>query len=469
MKLRMAVIASLLLTGCQTIQTRDDADNQQKLAIGTELKTHSALDRSESSAARISVWQRASDRMEMEIPQRPEIIEYRNWYLRHPKYLNTVTQRATPYLYLIMDEIEKRKMPMELVLLPVVESAYNPNARSPGNAVGLWQFMSGTGKRFGLKQDRWYDGRRDVVASTNAALDYLQLINASFDGDWPKTIAAYNAGEGRIQQAVDKNQRQGKADDLWSLDLPRQTTEYVPRMLALADIIKNADRYGVKLPSFPNKPHLQQIDAGGQVDLAVAADMAGMSLAELKQLNPGYLRNTTSGSGNSGSHLLLVPKRGANELELALAELPNERRVKSGQAALLDDVVQQDLRLAQNRRTKGTSERALHLASYKVKRGDSLWSISKAHGVSKDKLVALNNLEHHGLRVGQELKIPADNHKKINKTLSYQVRRGDSLSSIAHKFQIPVADLQRWNGLENRHQLKPGQMLTVKLDSKPGV
>jgi Soluble lytic murein transglycosylase and related regulatory proteins (some contain LysM/invasin domains) len=468
MKLRMAIVAGLLLTGCQNIQTRDDANDQQQLGVGTEIKANSALDRSEREDARISVWQHASDQMKMEIPLRPEVIEYRDWYLKHPKYLNTVTQRATPYLYLIMDEIEKRQMPMELVLLPVVESAYNPNARSPGNAVGLWQFLSGTGSRFGLKQDRWYDGRRDIQASTSAALDYLQIINKSLDGDWPNTIAAYNAGEKRIQQAVEQSKRRGKDGDFWSLNLPRQTTEYVPRMLALADIIKNADKYGVKLPSFPNRPHLQQIDAGGQVDLAVVADMAGISLGEIKQFNPGYLRNTTSASGKSGSHLLLVPQKGANELELALAELPMERRLKPGQSLLLNDELEQSFRLSENRRTKGTGERKLNVASYKVKRGDTLWTVSKAHGISKEQLVAMNNLSHHNLRIGQELKVPASEKRKSG-TLSYQVKRGDSLTSIAQKFQISVAELQRWNGLESRRQLKPGQTLTVKRDNRPGV
>ena len=143
----------------------------------------------------------------------PEIISYRDWYLKHPKYLNTVTQKAAPYLYLVMQEIDKRDMPMELVLLPIVESAYNPNARSPSNATGLWQFTAGTGRRFGLEQSHWYDGRRDIQASTSAALDYLQKLHDELGGDWFNAVAAYNAGEGRIQKAVDKSRRAGKRGD----------------------------------------------------------------------------------------------------------------------------------------------------------------------------------------------------------------------------------------------------------------
>ncbi len=276
MKLRLAVVATLLLTGCQTLPNRNDAVTDEQQTAQTVNKTRSAIDRSASEQSRISVWRHASNEMKMEIPNRAEVIAYRDWYLQHPRYLNTVTQRAEPYLYLVMQEIEKRNMPMELVLLPVVESAYNPNARSPSNATGLWQFTAGTGRRYGLEQNRWYDGRRDIQASTTAAMDYLQKLSDDFDGNWFHAIAAYNVGEGRIQKAVEQSRRAGKNGDFWSLNLPRQTTEYVPRLLALADIIKNADRYGVKLPNHPNKQQWQRIDAGGPVSLAVVADLAGL-------------------------------------------------------------------------------------------------------------------------------------------------------------------------------------------------
>ena len=164
MKLRLAVVATLLLTGCQTLPNRNDAVTDEQQTAQTATKSRTALDRSESEQSRISAWRHASNQMKMEIPDNPEIISYRDWYLKHPKYLNTVTQKAAPYLYLVMQEIDKRDMPMELVLLPIVESAYNPNARAPSNATGLWQFTAGTGRRFGLEQSHWYDGRRDIQA-----------------------------------------------------------------------------------------------------------------------------------------------------------------------------------------------------------------------------------------------------------------------------------------------------------------
>ena len=457
MKLRLAVVATLLLTGCQTLPTRNDAVTDDQLTAQTASKAHSALDRSEEQQPRISIWRHASNEMKMEIPNRAEVIGYRDWYLKHPKYLNTVTQRAAPYLYLVAKEIEKRDMPMELVLLPVVESAYNPNARSPSNAVGLWQFTSGTGQRYGLKQDYWYDGRRDIQASTHAALDYLQKLHDDFNGDWFHAIAAYNAGEGRIQKAVDRSLRAGKSGDFWSLDLPRQTTEYVPRLLALADIIKNADRYGVKLPSHPNKQQWQQIDAGGQVSLSVVAEMAGLSLQEVKALNPGYLRGSTP---SRGPHHLLVPKKDARELELALAELPSGRRLKPGEQFVLPGE-EERVQLAAQRRSKGNGQRATQLTAYTVKSGDSLWSIGKAHGVTKAQLLSWNKLPHHQLKVGQTIKLQAK-HAQQKPHKNYEVRRGDSLYSIAQRFQVSIDELKRLNRLSNSSQLKPGQTLIIK-------
>ncbi len=457
MKLRLAVVATLLLTGCQTLPNRNDAVTDEQQTAQTATKSRSALDRSESEQPRISAWRHASNQMKMEIPDNPEIISYRNWYLKHPKYLNTVTQKAAPYLYLVMQEIDKRDMPMELVLLPIVESAYNPNARSPSNATGLWQFTAGTGRRFGLEQSHWYDGRRDIQASTSAALDYLQKLHDELGGDWFNAVAAYNAGEGRIQRAIEQSQRAGKSGDFWSLNLPRQTTEYVPRLLALADIIKNADQYGVKLPEHAYKQQWQRIDAGGQVSLAVVADLAGLSLQEVKALNPGYLRNATP---SQGPHHLLVPKKDAHELELALNELPSSRRLKPGEQFVLPGE-EERVQLA-SRRSKSSGERQARYTQYTVKSGDSLWTIGKAHGVTEAQILSWNKLPHNKLKVGQTLKLQASAQSTSHKRKNYEVRRGDSLYSIAQRFQISVDDLVRWNQISHKASLKPGQTLIVK-------
>lgn len=319
------------------------------------------------------MWDRIADEMQLPMPNDPDVIAYRDWYIKHPKYLRTVTERAAPFLHLITEEIDKRQMPMELVLLPIVESAYNPNARSHGNAVGLWQFLSASGRRYGLKQDYWYDGRRDVVASTQAALDYLAQLNAYFEGDWLNAVAAYNAGEGRIQNAITANRAKGKATDFFSLNLPRQTMEYVPRLMALADVIKNAKKYGIDLPKVPNRPSVRLIDTKGQIDLRTAAEQANMSLPALKKLNPGFNRNITS---PQGPNHLLVPISIADELELALADMAPQKRVRSDSERVA--VASNDAESA----TKVVSGSSLTI-HHKVKRGDTLKNIANVYGVSE--------------------------------------------------------------------------------------
>ncbi|NCB60832.1 MAG: LysM peptidoglycan-binding domain-containing protein, partial [Gammaproteobacteria bacterium] len=414
------------------------------------------------------MWDRIADEMQLPMPNDPDVIAFRDWYIKHPKYLRTVTERAAPFLHLITEEIDKRQMPMELVLLPIVESAYNPNARSHGNAVGLWQFLSASGRRYGLKQDYWYDGRRDVVASTQAALDYLAQLNAYFEGDWLNAVAAYNAGEGRIQNAIEANRSRGKATDFFSLNLPRQTMEYVPRLMALADVIKNAKKYGIDLPKIPNRPSVRLIDTNGQIDLRTAAEQANMSLPALKRLNPGFNRNATS---PQGPNHLLVPINVADELELALADMSPQKRMRSDSERVAVASNNENDSAAGGRTTKTTSVIAVH---HKVKRGDTLWTIASSYGVSEKQLMQWNKLSKKKLKAGQVLLVNAPTKKasgkasklsvaKAAKSKRYEVRRGDSLSSIAEKFQIKVNDLVRWNGLDH-NRLKPGQTLTVRLD-----
>ncbi len=454
-KLHLALLGALLLTGCQALHTDSDKNNLGSTVNVVPTKSahaRTAIDRSEKQYPYL--WDRISAEMQIPMPNDPDVIAFRDWYAKHPKYIKTVTARAAPYLHLIVEEIDTREMPMELALLPIVESAYNPNARSRGNAVGLWQFLSASGKRYGLKQDYWYDGRRDVVSSTQAALDYLAQLNAYFEGDWLNSVAAYNAGEGRIQNAISANAAKGKPTDFFSLKLPRQTMEYVPRLMALADVIKHADKYGIDLPKIPNHATVRLIDTSGQVDLRIVAEQANMSLASLKKLNPGFSRNVTS---PQGPNHLLVPISIANELELALAEMSPSKRVKPDSALVAANFSTDD-------EVTKSKPSAIH---YKVKRGDTLWKVAKTYHVTEQQIRSWNKLSaKSGLKNGQLLVINNVTSKKSDAALAkhYEVRRGDSLSSIAEKFQISVNDLIKWNSL-NHNRIKPGQMLTVSLDS----
>ncbi|MDF5688460.1 transglycosylase SLT domain-containing protein, partial [Vibrio parahaemolyticus] len=243
------------------------------------------------------VWQRIAMRLDMDIPNHKKVDYYRTWYLKHPNHLYTVSKRATPFLYMITKRIEERGLPMELALLPVVESSFDAFAYSHGSAAGLWQFVPGTGKMMGLEQNYWYDGRRDVAAATDAALDYLVQLNERFDGNWEHAIAAYNSGGGRVSSAIRKNKKLGKPIDFFSLDLPKETSSYVPKLLALADVIANQDKYGLNIPAIPNKPVLTLVDPKEQLDLAIAADYAGIGVKELQSYNPAYNQWSTAPEG----------------------------------------------------------------------------------------------------------------------------------------------------------------------------
>ena len=189
------------------------------------------------------------------------------WYSSHQAYLDRVAERATPYLYYIVEELEARDMPLELALLPIVESAYQPLAYSRSHAAGIWQFIPATGRRYGLKQNWWYDGRRDIVAATRAALDYLQFLHDEFDGNWQHAVAAYNAGENNVLRAIRHNRSRGRSTAFWHLGLPRETRGYVPALLAIAEIVANPGKHGVSLQPIANEPYFKRIAIGGQIDL----------------------------------------------------------------------------------------------------------------------------------------------------------------------------------------------------------
>ncbi len=213
-----------------------------------------------------------------------------NWYASNPDYMERAFGRAELYLYQIVTELEARAMPLELALLPVVESAFEPYAYSRARASGLWQFIPGTGSRFGLKQDWWYDGRRDIVESTRAAFDYLQSLHDRFDGDWLLAIAAYNCGEAKIERAVEHNRSRGKPVDFWSLKLPKETRAYVPKLLAMKRLVADPERYGLAISPIPNLAYFARVETKGQINLKLAAEIAGVSPEELYELNPAFHR-----------------------------------------------------------------------------------------------------------------------------------------------------------------------------------
>ena len=453
MKAKAILLASVLLVGCQA--SRNDANipeqHAQSLSSAGQGENGKYGDRMLSPrwqedgtglAEDTDLWSFISDELKMGIPENSRIREQKQKYLKNKSYLHDVTLRAEPYMYWIVEQIHKRKMPMELVLLPIVESAFDPHATSSANAAGIWQIVATTGKNYGLKQNQWYDGRRDVVASTKVALDMMQRLNKMFDGDWLLTVAAYNSGEGRVLKAIKQNKARGKPTDFWNLSLPRETTVYVPKMLALSELLKNNKRYGIKLPTPDESRALARVEVGQQMQLTQAAEMAGMSLSKLKSFNTGYKKGATA---PNGPQYILVPKSHVAKLRNSLA---------SGDIAAV-----QPTQLAKNS-TSGSS--------YKVHRGDTLSGIASKLGVSVASLKQQNNLRGTSVRIGQTLTVgdSGTNLADNSNSITYRVRKGDSLASIARRHGVDIKDVMRWNTvLSSTKDIQPGDRLTLYVNN----
>jgi len=445
MKAQAILLASVLLVGCQA--SNHDGNVQQHAQslsaasqgeAGTFTSQARWMDDGTSLAQDQDLWASIGDELKMGIPENDRIREQKQKYLSNKSYLHDVTLRAEPYMYWIAGQVKKRNMPMELVLLPIVESAFNPHATSGANAAGIWQIIPSTGRNYGLKQTRTYDARRDVVASTTAALDMMQRLNRMFDGDWLLTVAAYNSGEGRVMKAIKANKSRGKPTDFWSLSLPQETKIYVPKMLALSDILKNSKRYGVRLPTPDDSRALARVRLNSPVGMNQLADMAGMPVSKLKTFNAG-VKGSTLGSG--GPQYVMVPQKHADRLRESLA---------SGEIAAVQPTLMAD-------NTPLTSR------SYKVRSGDTLSGIASRLGVSAKDLQQWNSLRGSTLKVGQSLTVGAGSSAQRlasnSDSVKYRVRKGDSLSSIAKDYGVNIKDVMRWNdGTDN---LQPGDQLTL--------
>lgn len=400
------------------------------------------------TVASADVWQRIADQLDLSRRLEQKSVQRKlAWYTKKQSYLDRVATRSRPYLYHIVEQVEQRGMPLELALLPIVESAYQPYAYSPSHASGIWQFIPGTGKIYGLKQNWWYDGRRDIVAATRAALDYLEKLHKEFNGDWLLALAAYNTGERNVARAVRRNKAAGKPADFFSLRLPRETRGYVPSLLAVAELVANPKQHKVRWLPIADEPYFVQVDPGQQIDLGIAAELAGLSMDDFYQLNPGYRRWATD---PDGPHRLLLPKDRERAFWHNLVRLPEQT-------------------LVQRQR-------------YEVRQGDTLGAIAARHNTSVAALRGMNKLRGSLIRPGYPLLIPVsakplqhytmseDNRQRRRlesagdgKRFTYTVRRGDTLWDIGRQYGVSVAQLTRWNGISSKQALKPGQRLKLAL------
>lgn len=453
------------------------------------------------------VWVRIQRQLTLPVPEHQRLIAQRNWYLRNPAYMERVAARAAPFMHLIVEEIERRNMPLELALLPIVESAFDPFAYSHGRAAGIWQFIPGTARHYGLDINWWYDGRRDVLASTHAALDYLEALQKRFDGDWLHALAAYNSGEGRVERAIRANARAGKATDFWALDLPRETRAYVPKLLALADILKHHERYQYSWTPIANTPYLAVVEVASQIDLATAAEHSGLTLKQLHHYNSGYNRWATD---PQGPHRLLLPIAHAEQLQNWLASAdPREfvqwtrHQVKSGESLLViakqyhttvdairsanairgnlirsgdyllipvatRDLDDYSLSAEQRLATTQATERGQFKLEHTVVKGDTLWDISRKYNVNLRALASWNGMAPTDpLRPGKQLVVWLPQQQAegaVMRSIQYQVRPGDSLARIADRFNVTISDIETWNQINRRNYLQPGQRLKLYID-----
>jgi membrane-bound lytic murein transglycosylase D len=439
----------------------------------------------------------------------------RDWFVKHPDYLIRVFTRAQRHLPHITAELARRDLPLDLALLPIVESAYDPFAYSHGRAAGLWQMIPGTATRFGIKQNWWYDGRRDIVDSTRAALDYLEYLHKFNEGNWLNAVASYNSGEGNVRKAVRRNRSAGKPDDFFSLRLSKETSTYVPRLLALIDIVEDPAKYNVTLPYVVDEPQFVVADIGSQLDLALAAELAGVDVDTIYAFNPGYNRWSTD---PQGPHTLVMPIDVAESFSAALAEVPTNERVrwqrhKVANEETISEIALQyhttitSIRAANNLR--GNTIRAGHylmipvatkpLTAYSksaderlaktqnrqhadnkinhiVANGESFWTISRHYGVTTRELAAWNGMAPGDtLPVGRKLVVwtnadvaprtsPTAVAGNTTRKLNYTVRNGDSLYLIANRFRVTINQLARWNNIDKNKILRPGQRLTMYVD-----
>ena len=496
----------LILSGCQSV-----IDKNQTLA-SLKSKSVNTIQYSQED----DLWQVIANRQGIKSVSNSRVQSRIDWISNHPEYLSLISKRAEPFLYLVVSELEKQDIPIEIALLPIVESDYYPFSYSHGTAAGLWQFIPSTGRMYGLEEDWWHADRRDVLASTKAAANYLNDLNKMFKGDWLLSIAAYNAGPGRIQRAIDTNIKLGKKTDFWSLDLPQETEKYVPKLLALSQVIKNPSRYNQKLLEIDNKPFLNEVELDSQFDLALISQWTGLSIDQIYNYNPGLKRWATP---ESLPYIMLLPEEviySFNDNLSKQGQRPKiswtRYKIKQGDSLSLiaqnynttigqimsvneldNDVIRADkylivplaqksegyYSLSDNQREKSrlniqkNSEKII----YTVVAGDSLWKISTKFGTTINNLVRWNKISpSDSLSIGKELVILRDNKNKtelakitntgidINRDIFYTVKEGDNLSRIAQKYNVKIAEIRSWNDLNEEYILQPGDKLTITIN-----
>jgi membrane-bound lytic murein transglycosylase D len=387
------------------------------------------------------LWARIRNGFAMHDLNSPLVAKHEQWYASRPDYMARMTDRARRYLHYITAEVERRGMPSEIALLPMIESAFNPGAYSTARASGIWQFIPSTGKSFGMEQNWWYDGRRDIVSATHGALDYLQKLHDMF-GDWELALAAYNWGEGAVQRAQSRNRKRGLPVNYASLKMPKETRSYVPKLLAVKNIIANPSNFGLVLQDIPDQPYFAALATPRHMDVKLAAQLANISMEEFEALNPAHNRPVIL---QDSSELILLP---VGAVDTFVANLESyDKPLVSWQA-------------------------------YQPKKGERFDHLAPRFGLSVEKLKAVNGLPGRiKVSTGQTLLVPVNAEedeaneefeafnmhlvptRDNGRTVKHVVRKGDTLGGLARRYHVSIDKLKQWNGA--LRILRVGQAITV--------
>jgi len=462
-RVSLALAAVLALSACQTLPTGPiTEDPAPRVAPRVSWNTSGPsviptsplqqLDAASAPTTEVAVttieapkdlWERMRRGFKMNDLDNPLVRQKEQWYSSRPEYIDRMVSRGSRYLFHIVEEIERREMPLELALLPIVESAFNPQAVSHAKAAGMWQFMPATGRDFDLKQNAFRDDRRDVLASTTAALDYLQRLHNMF-GDWHLALAAYNWGSGNVQRAIRNNRAAGLPTGYTDLRMPRETREYVPKLQAVKNIVFAPERFAVALPKVGNHPYFDSVDIDRDMDVALIARLADIEEAHFRQLNPSHNKPVIMAAGTP---TILLPW---------------------DNALLFVD------RLSAHKGPTAT------WTAWRVPQNMSVANAAQQHGITEARLREVNRIPPRmALRAGSTLLVPRRGQldRDVPEAMAdsgqillvsdaagaqrVRVQRGDTLSGIARRYGVSVANLMRWNGLSNQSMIRVGQVLVV--------
>ena len=485
-------LLTLIISACATVSNSDVILLDSK---PVNAKSGNILE-NQLKETPIDIWERIRRELTIKIPddQIAATSIYRERLYKNQSAVNRISKSGQRYLFHTLSRAQELDLPVELALLPFVESEFDPYAKSVDGATGIWQFMPATGKEWGLKSNWWYDGKKDVLASTEAALKFLSYLHQKFDEDWLLAMAAYNTGPSRVNRAIRKNKMQDKGIRFWDLDLPKETTAYVPKLLVLCELINNPKSFEVNLPSIANRPYFQRVKIPGQLDLMQAADLAGLKPETIYELNPGFNQWATD---PSGPHYLLLPIGVSDRFITQLESLDendlvrwDRYKIRRGdslsriasrykiEVAVLkeingmdDDLIIAGKEIMVPRGSAWADKQSPREQIYEVLKGDTLWNISRKFKVSIEDLVLWNELNlEKPLQINQEIKI-FSRYERIRqdlpsrelRTMLYPVKSGDTISRIASKFEISPQKIQEWNEIEDVSKIFPGQVLKLFL------